>query len=72
MPKASGHVFSHRPDAHYLEYCAVGPPEKVGDLIRKYFAAGASKFVVRPMCDEWKVHEQLELFGRHVLPQFHG
>jgi probable F420-dependent oxidoreductase len=69
---AKGHVFSHRPDAHYLEYCAVGPPGKVGDLIREYLAAGASKFVVRPMCHEGEVHQQLELFGRHVLPEFHG
>ena len=69
---AEEHVLRHRPDAHYTEYSALGPPERVAGLIRDYLAAGASKFVVRPMCPAAEAQEQLELFGREILPLFHG
>jgi probable F420-dependent oxidoreductase len=68
---ARPHVIRHRPDAHFTEYNAFGTPEQVKDVIGKYLDAGASKFVVRPMCSPEDSIEQLEIFGREVLPHFH-
>ncbi len=65
------HVFVHRPKVPFREYCALGPPETVASLIQDYVNAGASKFVVRPMCGAEEALGQLELLGRHVLPAFH-
>ncbi len=64
-------VLQHRPGVHYSEYCALGPPETVAGLIADYVAAGATKFVVRPMCPASQADEQLDIFGRDVLPLFH-
>ena len=68
---AREHVFAHRPNVPFRQYSALGPPEAIADLIRDYVNAGASKFVARPMCGANEALEQLELFGRHVLPAFH-
>ena len=68
---ASEHVFAHRPNVPFTQYSAIGPPETIVKLIQDYLDAGASKFVARPMCSAGEAKEQLELFGRHVLPAFH-
>lgn len=68
---AGEHVFAHRPNVPFPQYCAVGPPENVAQLIQNYVDAGASKFVARPMCSAGEANNQLQLFGRHVLPAFH-
>ena len=60
-----------RPDAHFAEYNAIGTPEQVKHTIHHYLEAGASKFVVRPMCAPQDAIEQLALFGREILPHFH-
>ena len=68
---AGEHVFAHRPNVSFRQYSALGTPETVATLIQDYVNAGASKFVARPMCAASEAREQLELFGRHVLPAFH-
>ena len=68
---ASEHVFAHRPNVPFRQYTALGTPETVAGLIHDYVKAGASKFVARPMGGANEAREQLELFGRHVLPTFH-
>lgn len=68
---ASNYVSAHRPDVPVHQYCALGSPDSVANLIQDYINARASKFVVRPMCSAEEADEQLELFGRHVLPAFH-
>jgi probable F420-dependent oxidoreductase len=70
--EAADHIIRHRPDVPFQEYCALGPPENVTRTINEYLAAGASKFVMRPMSSEHKAMEQLHLFGREVLPLFHA
>jgi hypothetical protein len=40
-------------------------------MIHTYVEAGASKFVVRPLCPGDESIEQLELMGQEVLPLFH-
>ena len=61
-----------RPDAHFTEYSALGAVERVKETIQLYLDAGASKFVVRPMCSPEQTLGQLELFGREILPYFHN
>lgn len=69
---AEAFVTRARPDAHFTEYSALGPAERVREMILGYLDAGASKFVVRPLCPPRETIEQLEMFGREVLPHFHG
>ena len=71
VSKAYEFNIRHRPDAHFTEYNAVGPPERVAEVIRRYIDAGASKFVVRPLCPAEETMEQLDIMGCEVLPQFH-
>ncbi len=71
VSKTSEFVTRHRPDAYFTEYSALGPPERVAEVIRRYIDAGASKFVVRPMCPADETMEQLDIMGSEILPQFH-
>ena len=68
---AEPYIIRARPDAYFTEYNALGTPEQVMDTIHAYLDAGASKFVVRPMCSPRQAIEQLELLGREILPYFH-
>ena len=69
--KAHNFVTRHRPDAHFTEYSALGPVQRIAEVINDYAQAGASKFVVRPMCPAEETMEQLEIMGSEVLPMFH-
>ena len=60
-----------RPDADFIEYSALGTAEQVKRKILGYLDAGASKFVVRPMGPPAQAIDQLEFFGREILPHFH-
>ena len=64
-------VTRHRPDAYFTEYSALGPPERIAEVIQRYIDAGASKFVVRPLCPADETMEQLDMMGSEILPQFH-
>ena len=68
---AEPYVTRPREDSYFTEYSALGKPEQVMDMIQSYVDAGASKIVVRPMCSPDQSIEQLELFGREILPLFH-
>ena len=69
--KAYNYVTRHRPDVYFTDYSALGPVERIAEVIEGYTKAGASKFVVRPMCPAEETMEQLELMGSEVLPMFH-
>ena len=62
----------HRRDVPYTAYSAVGTTEQIAEMIQTYVEAGASKFVVRPLCPSEESIEQLEIMGREILPQFHN
>ncbi len=68
---ARSHLTRNRPDVEFTEYTALGPAEAVKATIDAYLGAGASKFVMRPMCPPDQAIHQLALFGREVLPCFH-
>ncbi|MEE8465308.1 MAG: LLM class flavin-dependent oxidoreductase [Dehalococcoidia bacterium] len=69
--KAERFITRPRPDAHFTEFTAVGPVEKVAEYIQTYIEAGGSKFVMRPMCSADETMEQLDILGEELLPQFH-
>lgn len=69
--KAHDFITRHRPDVHFTEYTALGPAERIAEVIDGYSRAGASKFVVRPMCPAEETMGQLEIMGSEVLPMFH-
>jgi len=69
--KAHDFITRHRPDVYFTEYTALGPVDQIAEVINSYSEAGASKFVVRPMCPAEEAMEQLEIMGSEVLPMFH-
>lgn len=61
-----------RADAATLEACtAFGPPEFVRERLERYVAAGASKFVLRPMCPPDQMLDQVARLATDVVPAFH-
>jgi alkanesulfonate monooxygenase SsuD/methylene tetrahydromethanopterin reductase-like flavin-dependent oxidoreductase (luciferase family) len=69
--KAEPFVTQQRPDAPFTAFSAVGSTEQIAEMIQQYIAAGASKFVVRPLCAGAESMEQLEMMGQDILPLFH-
>jgi probable F420-dependent oxidoreductase len=50
------------------EYSALGTPNDCIRMVRRYIDAGASKFVMRPLCGADELDEQLEILAREVVP----
>ena len=69
--KANQFVTRQRPDAHFTEFTAVGPVDRIAEFVNRYIESGASKFVVRPLCQAEETMEQLDILGEELLPQFH-
>jgi probable F420-dependent oxidoreductase len=69
--KANQYVTRQRPDAHFTEFTAVGPVDRIAEFVNRYIESGASKFVVRPLCPAEESMEQLDILGEELLPQFH-
>ena len=68
---AEPYITRARPEAHFTQYSALGAAQHVADTIGQYLDAGATKFVMRPMCPPQQALEQLHMFGEEVLPRFH-
>lgn len=51
-------------------YFALGTANDVKNTVEQYIAAGATKFIMRPLCDPDQMEEQLALLGREVIPHF--
>ena len=68
---AEPYITRARADAHFTEYSALGTLQQVEDMIGRYLEAGASKFVLRPLCPPQQAIEQLEMFGQEILPHYH-
>jgi probable F420-dependent oxidoreductase len=71
IAKAEPYVTRRRSDAQFIEFSAIGSTQKVVDVIQQYIEAGASKFVVRPLCPGDESMAQLERMGEEILPLFH-
>ena len=61
-----------RPDGEPADYAALGTTDDVCALLDRFVAAGASKFVLRPVCPPEETFEQLDRLTAEVLPAFHG
>ena len=61
-----------RVDDATLEACtAFGPADVLRERLDEYATAGASKFIVRPMCASERMLEQLARLADEVVPEFH-
>ena len=59
-------------DATLAQCTAFGPPALVRARLEQYVAAGASKFILRPMCPSDRMLDQLARLGSDVVPDFHA
>lgn len=57
-------------EAEVAARCLVGPAEECIATIQKFVEAGCTKFVLRPSCSPGQVMEQIELYGKTILPHF--
>ncbi len=60
-----------RSDTPFTAFNAVGSIEQIAEVIHQYIDAGASKFVMRPLCPGDQAMAQLEIMGQEILPLFH-
>ncbi|PON19934.1 hypothetical protein C2W62_00100 [Candidatus Entotheonella serta] len=65
-----GHQFSLEPMIALSMVAAYSDKLKFGTSVI-YVEAGASKFVVRPLCPGDESIDQLEMMGQDILPLFH-
>jgi probable F420-dependent oxidoreductase len=50
--------------------CLVGPAQECVEKIADFVEAGCTKFVLRPSCPPAQVTDQIELYGKAILPHF--
>ena len=61
-----------RVDEATMRQCtAFGPAGRLIEKVEEYVKAGASKFILRPLCPPDRMLEQLALVGEQVCPEFH-
>ena len=71
LAKAERFVTRNRSDVPFTDYSAVGSTQHIAEVMQAYVDAGASKFVVRPLCPGDESMAQLEIMGQEILPLFH-
>jgi probable F420-dependent oxidoreductase len=59
-------------DATLAACTAFGPPDAAIGRLEEYVKAGASKFVLRPMCPPDRVLDQVARLAEAVIPEFHS
>jgi probable F420-dependent oxidoreductase len=61
-----------RVDEATMRQCtAFGPVERLVDRVEEYVKAGASKFILRPLCPPDRMLDQLARMAERVCPEFH-
>jgi probable F420-dependent oxidoreductase len=69
---AQPYVPRGRVDEATMRQCtAFGPAGRLIEKVEEYLKAGASKFILRPLCPPDRMLEQLALVGEQVCPEFH-
>jgi probable F420-dependent oxidoreductase len=69
---AQPYVPRGRVDEATMRQCtAFGPAERLIEKVEEYVKAGASKFILRPLCPPDRMLEQLALVAERVCPEFH-
>ena len=49
---------------------AFGPVGRLLERVEEYVKAGASKFMLRPLCSADRMLEQLGIVAEHVCPEY--
>ncbi|HUM17609.1 MAG TPA: TIGR03619 family F420-dependent LLM class oxidoreductase [Candidatus Nitrosotalea sp.] len=61
-----------RVDEATMRQCtAFGPVGRLLEKVEEYVKAGASKFILRPLCPSGRMLEQLGPVAEHVCPEYH-
>jgi len=69
---AQPYVPRGRVDEATMRQCtAFGPAGRLIEKVEEYVKAGASKFILRPLCPPDRMLEKLALVGEQVCPEFH-
>jgi probable F420-dependent oxidoreductase len=69
---AQPYVPRGRVDEATMRQCtAFGPAGRLIEKVEEFVKAGASKFILRPLCPPDRMLEQLALVGEQVCPEFH-
>ncbi len=69
---AQPYVPRGRVDESTMRQCtAFGPAGRLLEKVEEYVKAGASKFILRPLCPPDRMLEQLALVAEHVCPEYH-
>ncbi|MGH7374164.1 MAG: LLM class flavin-dependent oxidoreductase [Candidatus Rokuibacteriota bacterium] len=58
-------------DATMRQCTAFGPVGRLLEKVEEYVKAGASKFILRPLCPPDRMLEQLTSVAEHVCPEYH-
>ncbi len=58
-------------EATMRECTAFGPVGRLLEKVEQYVKAGASKFILRPLCTPERMLEQLGAVAEHVCPEYH-
>lgn len=57
------------PPEALAERCIFGTPEEAVERLRRYAAAGCTKFILFPLVGAGELIPQIELYGREILPR---
>jgi probable F420-dependent oxidoreductase len=71
VSKAAASVTRQRPDVPFTAVSTIGTTTHIAERIHQYVAAGAAKFVVRPVCSGEEAMAQLAMMGQEIVPLFH-
>jgi len=72
LAQAQPYIQRGRVDEATMRQCtAFGPPAVLIAKIEEYVKAGASKFILRPLCPPARMLEQLAMVAEHVVPEYH-
>lgn len=58
-------------EATMLQCTAFGPVGRLLEKVEEYVKAGASKFILRPLCPADRMLDQLGFVAEHVCPEYH-
>jgi len=69
---AQPHIPRGRVDEATMRRCtAFGPVDRLVDRVEEYVKAGASKFILRPLCPPDRMLDQLACMAERVCPEYH-
>jgi len=72
LAMAQPYIPRGRVDESTMRQCtAFGPAGRLLEKVEEYVKAGASKFILRPLCPPDRMLEQLALVAEHVCPEYH-